>query len=73
MSKNVSNNPKGLAKIGNENVSCYGPSWKARQTSAYSNSSAGSRSRSETLAPRAREDLAGSRRSHIVGHHDRDD
>jgi hypothetical protein len=80
MSKNVSNNPKGFAKIGNENVSCCGESWKARQSSQYSNSSAGTRTRSErktntvhvaTGGPGASQ-MAGSRKSHIVGHRDRD-
>jgi hypothetical protein len=68
---------KGFEKAGGERVSCYGDSWKHRQSSTYSNSSAGSRSRSETLAPRALDKrdigLAGTRKSHIVGHHDRDD
>jgi hypothetical protein len=69
MSKNVSNNPKGFSKIGNENVSCYGKSWMHPQQSQYSNSSAGTRSRSERKSP----GHAGSSKSHIVGHRDRDD
>jgi hypothetical protein len=51
-----------------ERVSCYGDSWMARQASQYSNSSAGTRTRSERKSP----GHAGSSKSHIVGHHDRD-
>jgi hypothetical protein len=59
---------KGFEKAGGERVSCYGDSWKTRQSSMYSNNTRGSTSRSERKSP----GHAGSSKSHIVGHHDRD-
>jgi hypothetical protein len=71
---NDRDNPKGFAKVGGERPSCA-ESWKHPQTSQYSSSSAGTRTRSETLAPRALDkgDVrhAGTRRSHIVGHREK--
>jgi hypothetical protein len=76
----MSDNPKGFEKAGGERVSCYGNSWKHPQSSQYSNNTRGTRTRSErktntvytaTGGPGASQ-MAGSRRSHIVGHHDKD-
>jgi hypothetical protein len=60
---------KGFEKAGGERVSCYGDSWKHPQSSVYSNNTRGTRTRSERKA----DGHAGTRMSHIVGHHDRDD
>jgi hypothetical protein len=62
---------KGFEKAGGERVSCHGNSWKHRQSSMYSDNTRGTRTRSETIAPRALDNgdvrHAGSRRSHIIG------